>query len=238
VAPYVWSFTAVAAPPAGPLAVNLGTAANFAILSKSTITTTGVTSITGNIAVSPAAATFITGFGLVADASNVFSTSSLLTGQAFAANYAPPTPANLTTAVSDMQAAYTDAAGRTAPDTLNTGAGSIGGTGFAPGLHKWTTAVNIASNITLTGGANDVFIFQITGDLTLATSQSVILAGGAQAKNIFWQVAGQVTLGTGTVFNGNILCQTSITLQTGATVNGRLLAQTGVPLDAATVVKP
>ena len=102
--------------------VNLGSAANFAILSKSGISTTGVTSITGNIGVSPIAATGITGFGLTMDSSNAFSTSAEVSGKAYASDYATPTPTTMTTAISDMQTAYTDAAGRTNPTVTELGA--------------------------------------------------------------------------------------------------------------------
>jgi hypothetical protein len=188
--------------------------------------------------VSPAAATFITGFGLIADASNQFSTSSLVTGKVYAPGYAVPTPANMTTAVSDMQTAYTNAAGRTLPAATELGAGNISGKTLAPGLYKWGTGVTIPTDVTLSGGANDVWIFQIAQTLTVGNGAHVNLSGGAQAKNIFWQVAGQTTLGTTAVFNGNILCQTAIVLNTGATLNGRALAQTAVTLNANAIVKP
>jgi hypothetical protein len=215
-------------------AVNLGTAGNFAILTKTGISTTGTTSIIGNIGVSPAAATYITGFGLVADPSNQFSKSSLVNGKIYAADYAVPTPATLTTAVSDMQAAYTDGAGR-APDATELGAGNIGGMTIAPGVYKWSTGVLIPTDVTLSGGPNDVWILEIAQNLVISSNTHVILSGGAQAKNVYWVVAGQTTLDTGSVFNGNILDQTAIVLQTGATLNGRALAQSAVTLDANTV---
>ena len=218
--------------------VNLGSAGNFVILAKSGISTTGTTSIVGDIGVSPAAATYITGFGLTMDASNVFSTSSLVTGRVYAATYTPPTPTTMTTAVSDMETAYTNAAGRTLPAATELGAGNIGGMTLAPGLYKWSTGLTIPTNVTLSGGANDVWIFQIAQTLTVSSGAQVILIGGAQAKNIFWQVAGQTTLGTTAVFNGNILDQTAIVLNTGATLNGRALAQTAVTLDSNSVIKP
>ena len=187
---------------------------------------------------SPIDATAITGFGLIMDASNQFSTSSLVTGKVYAANYAVPTPANMTTAVSDMQTAYTNAAGRTLPNATELGAGNIGGMTLAPGLYKWGTGVTIPTDVTLSGGANDVWIFQIGQTLTVGNGVHVTLIGGAQAENIFWQVAGQTTLGTTSVFNGTILCQTAIVLNTGATLNGRALAQTAVTLNANVIVKP
>jgi len=219
--------------------VLLGLAGNFVILTKTGISTTGVTSIVGDIGVSPIAATAITGFGLILDASNEFSTSSLVTGKVYAADYAPPTPANMTTAVSDMETAFTDAAGRTLPDYTELGAGDISGMTLAPGLYKWGTGVLITSvGVTLSGGANDVWIFQIAGDLTVSNSAMVTLSGGAQAKNIFWQVSGQATLGTAADFKGIILSQTLISLNTGAVMNGRALAQTAVTLNATTIAKP
>lgn len=216
--------------------VSLGTAGNYVILAKSGISTSGVTSVTGDIALSPAAATFITGFALTTPTS--FSTSPLVTGQVFAANYAVPTPANLTTAVLKMQAAYTDAAGRTSPDFTELGAGNIQGLTLVPGLYKWGTGVSIPSAVTLSGGANDVWIFQIAQNLTVGNAAIVTLAGGAQAKNIFWQVGGAATLGTTAQFQGIILSQTSITMNTGSTITGRALAQTAVTLNASTVTQP
>jgi hypothetical protein len=236
------SVTAAAVPSApsnsgSPTPVNLGTAGNFAILTKTGISTTGTTSIMGNIGVSPAAATYITGFGLVTDSSGQFSTSSLVNGKVYASNYAVPTPATLTTAVSDMQAAYTDGAGR-APDATELGTGNIGGMTIAPGVYKWSTGVTIPTDVTLSGGRNAVWIFEIAQNLDVSSDQHIILSGGAQAKNIYWVVAGQTTLGTGSVFNGNILGQTAIVMNTGASLNGRALAQTAVTLDANTVTSP
>ncbi len=222
------------------LPVGLGTAGNYVILAKTGVTTTGTTAITGNIGISPAAASFITGFSLIADATNVFATSSLVTGKIYAANYATPTPTNLTTAIGDMETAYSDAAGRTPVPSgtfLNVGSGEIGGQTLVPGLYKWTTGVTISTDVTLSGGANDVWIFQIAGNLSEANGKKVLI-GSAQAKNIFWQVAGQVTIGTTADFKGVILCQTLIALNSGATLEGRALAQTAVTLDANAITDP
>lgn len=222
---------------AGPSAINLGSAGNFVILSKTGISTTGSTSVTGDIGVSPISASAITGFALTLPAASAFSTSALVTGKVYASDYAAPTPANLTTAVGDMQTAFTDAMGR-APTVTELGAGNIGGLTLAPGVYKWGTGVTIPTNITLSGSANDVWIFQIAQTLTVSSGTHIILSGGAQASNIFWTVAGQTTLGTTAVFNGNILDQTAIVLNTGATLNGRALAQTAVTLDSNAVTIP
>ena len=234
---YVWSFT-TATVAAGRQPVDLGLAGNYVILAKSGISTVPTSAITGNLGLSPAAASYITGFSLVADASGVFSTSAQVTGNVYASDYAVPTPANLTTAVSNMEAAYTDAAGRTLPDFTELGAGEIGGLTLVPGLYKWGTDVLITTDVTLNGGPNDVWIFQISGGITQASATKVILTGGALPKNIFWQSFGVVALDTTAHMEGVILAQTAITLNTGATANGRLLAQTAVTLDSNTVTQP
>jgi hypothetical protein len=237
----VWSFTTVAVLPSGPPPVDLGTAGNFVILTKSGISTTGVTAITGNIGVSPIDQTAMTGFGAIMDSTNVFATSSLVTGKLYASDYAVPTPANMTTAISDMAIAYSDAAGRTTPDFTELGAGNISGMTLSPGLYKWGTGVLIDNTgVTLTGGANDVWIFQIADNLTVNNGAIVTLAGGARAKNIFWQVGGGtgVSLGTTVQFKGIILATKGIVMNTGATLVGRALAQTNCTLDANTVTAP
>jgi hypothetical protein len=217
--------------------VNLGLAGTYVILAKTGIATVPTSAVTGNLGISPAAATFITGFSLTADATNVFATSPQVTGKVYAADYAVPTPSSLTTAVANMQTAFTDAAGR-APGVTEVGAGSIGGMTIAPGVYKWGTGLLIATDVTLSGDATAVWIFQIAQGLTMSSGARVMLSGGALAKNIFWQVAGLVELGTTAHAEGVILSQTSITLRTGASVRGRLLAQTAVNIDSSAVVQP
>jgi hypothetical protein len=217
--------------------VNLATAGNYVILAESAISTVPPAVVTGNLGISPAAATYITQFSLIADSTNVFSTSAQVTGKIYASDYAAPTPSNLTTAVSDMQTAFTDAAGR-APDVTELGAGNIGGMTLSPGVYQWGTAVLVPTDLTLNGGATAVWIFQIAQNLTLSSAVQVHLTGGALAKNVFWQVAGSVEIGTTSHLEGVVLCQTMINLRTGASIAGRLLAQTAVSLDASTVVQP
>jgi hypothetical protein len=140
----------------------------------------------------------------------------------------------------DLTNAYNDAAGRTlAPITV---AGNIGGRTLAPGLYKSTSSLQISSgDLTLDakGDANAVFIFQIASTLTTTSGRHVILSGGAQAKNIFWQVGSSATLGTTTIFKGTIMANQSISLLTGATLEGRALSRIGaVTLDSNAVTRP
>jgi hypothetical protein len=232
-----WTFTTVASSANGPAVVNLGTSGGYVILAKSGVTTTGATSVVGDVGLSPAAASFITGFAL-SSPPTTYTTSSLVTGQVRASDYDPPTPSNLTTAVLDMQTAYSDAAGRSLPDFTELGAGNIDGLTMGPGLYKWGTGVSFANGVTLTGGANAVWILQIAQTLSVGNGATVTLSGGAQAQNVFWQVAGQATLGTTSAIKGIILSQTAIVFNTGATITGRALAQTAVTLDATTVTQP
>ena len=223
-------------PGAGP--VNLGSAGNsvgtptgFVILAKTGISTVSPSVIIGDIGLSPAAETYITGFALIRDVSNQWSHSSQLTGKSYAANLTPPTPTKMTTAIADMQTAYVDAAGRTKPDHTELGAGNIGGLTLAPGLYKWGTTVNITTDVTISGSATDSWVFQIAGNLIEASAMHVILSGGALPQNIVWQVAGQVTLHPSAVFNGIVLCKTAIVMETSAVFNGRAFAQSAVTLN-------
>jgi len=222
---------------ASPGAVDLGTSGDFVILAKSGISTVPQSVITGHIGVSPIDRGGLTGFSETMDVSNTFSTSEQVVGNLFAADYALPSPTNLGTAVLDMQTAYTDAAGR-APDFTELGAGDIGGMTLSPGTYKWSTDVLIPTDVTLNGGPNDIWIFQTSGGITQSSGTSVILTGGALARNIFWQAAEVVALGTTAHMEGIVLAQTAITLATGASVNGRLFAQTAVTLQMNVVTQP
>jgi len=207
------------------LPVNVGTAGSFAILSKSGVSDIPNSKVTGNVGTSPITGAAITGL-----------TCNEVTGIIYTVNAAGPLPCRvtaptlLTTAISNMETAYTDAAGRTNPTATNLGAGNIGGMTLAPGLYKWTSNVGISKDVTLAGASNQVWIFQIAGSLSQASATKVILSGGAQAKNIFWQTAGGVIIGTTAHSEGTILTKTNIAMNTGASTNGRLLAQTAVTL--------
>jgi Ice-binding-like len=217
--------------------VNLRTAGNYVILAESGISTVPPAVVTGDLGVYPMMATAITNFSLTADITNVFATSMQVKGKVYAAGYAAPTPANLLAAIGDMGLAYMDAAGR-APDVTELGAGSIGGMTLAPGVYKWGTGVLIPTDLTLNGSSTAVWIFQIAQTLTLSSAVNVHLTGGALAKNVFWQVATSVELGTTSHIEGIVLSGTMINLRTGASIAGRLMAQTAVTLDTSTVTEP
>ena len=233
----VYTVTVTVVTAKGPAPVLLGAAGNYVILAESGVSTVPASAIVGDVGVSPAAATFLTGFSLT-KVGTTSATSTQVTGTLYAADMTAPTSSNLTTAITDMGTAYTDAAGRPTPDHLNLGAGEIGGLTLLPGLYNWTTGVTVSSDVTLTGGPNDVWILQVPGTLTVSPAQHVFLSGGALAKNVFWQVAGGANIGTTAHFEGIILSQTSITLGTGASMTGRALAQTAVILDRNAVTKP
>lgn len=238
----LWGNPAFAGHPETP--VNLGAAGNFVILTKSGISAKSICAVTGNMGVSPIDSTGITGFTLMLPAASPFSTSAQVTGKIYAPDYAAPTPAFLTTAIGDMETAYAAAKARSLPDTTESGVngGDISGLTIEPGLHKWATSVSIntASDVTLAGGPTDVWIFQIAGDLTLNPGAKVLLSGGAQAQNIFWQVAGGAgaLLDTNSQMEGIILSKTTVIMKSDAACNGRLYAQTAVTLDHNQVVNP
>ncbi len=230
----IWSFTTGDAPEPP---VELGTAATYVILAKTGITTVPTSAITGNLGVSPIVAASITGFALIMDASNQFSRSSQVTGKVFAADYATPTPTLLMTAVTDMELAAANAAART-PAFTEIGAGNIGTMTLPPGVYHWSTALAIPTDVTLRGGPNDVWIFQVAQGMDVTVGARVVLAGGAVAKHVFWQVAGAVTIGGTAHLEGIVLAQTSVTLGSRASLDGRLLAQTAVSLAENRIAAP
>ena len=215
----------------GPAPVRLGTAGTFALLSKTGITDVYASAVKGDVGTSP-----ITGAALLLSCGEV-------TGRIFVVDAAgPPCASNdattLTAAVGDMETAYLDAEGRVSPDHTELGAGEIGGLTLTPGLYKWGTGLLITNDVTLAGGPNDVWIFQVAGTLNEGNGARITLTGGALAKNIFWQVAGAVTIGTTAHFEGVVLAKTLVAVNTGASVNGRLLAQTAVTLQMNAITQP
>lgn len=206
---------------AGPDPVDLGSAAHFAVLAGASITTTGGGSIDGDVGASP-----ITG-------SAIHLTQAQVNGTIYTVDASGPAgsvinAALLTAAKGDLTVAFNDAAGRTpvpAGPFLNPGAGNIGGLNLVPGLYKFTgTAMITGADLTLTGGADDVWIFQIASNLDVGSTVQVILAGGAQARNVFWQVGTSAIIGTFSVFAGTIIANQAISMKTSSSLNGRALA--------------
>lgn len=219
------------------LPIDLGSTNNFAILAGASVSNVPLSSVTGNVGLSPAAGSGITGFG-----------AAEITGIVYTVDVSGPAgstmaPTMLTAAKGDLTTAYNDAAGRTPVPSgsfLDPGTGNIGGLTLIPGLYKFTSTASITgSNVTLSGTATDVWIFQIATALNVGNGIQVILTGGAKASNVFWQVGTSATLGSTSVFKGTILADQSISLNTGAVVEGRLLASAAsVTLASSTVALP
>jgi hypothetical protein len=242
--PVAWSFTTKATASTSQAPVDLGLAGNYAIFAKTGIdNAVASAAITGNMGVGPGVtSTAITGpWALNLPSGSAFSTSTQVTGNVYAFDYAAPTPTAVTTASTNMGTAYTDAAGRLLPDSLNLAGGNLGGQTLTPGLYKWGSNVTLpfGANVTISGGPDDVWIFQISGTLTTAAATNVFLSGGAKAKNIFWQVAGtSVTLGANAHFEGIVLAQNAINIGNQTSANSRLLAQTAVNLSQNAITQP
>ena len=218
-----------------PNKVNLGTAGNYVILGKTGITGGAGSDVNGDMGVSPITSAAVTGFGLIKQVADGFSTSSVVNGKIYAADYnTEATPAKLTTAIGNMQAAYTDSQSRLASNGAynNIGGGEIGGLDLGRGVYTFNTPVSITSSMTFTGGPDDVFIIKTSKGLKQAAATKVILAGGAKAENIFWSVAGTVYVGATAHMEGIILVATSATFITGSSLNGRILSQTAVNLQS------
>jgi hypothetical protein len=230
-------------------AVSLGNAEDYVILAMSGITNVPTSAITGNIGVSPIAASAMTGFDLNMDSSDLYSLSTQIDGEAHASDYHEDTGTALTLAVENMITAFNDAAGRPNEDgdRKNIGAGSLGGefgcesNPLTPGVYTFGTDVNIDDTLyfgTAESDETDVFIIQITGNLMQAANVKVILNGGALAKNIFWQVAGHVEVRAGAHIEGVVLCSTKVDFLNGSSMSGRVLAQTACNLGKATITSP
>jgi hypothetical protein len=210
--------------------VNLLSTSRFAILAATEITDVPASAITGDVGLSPAARSYI---GI---------TSSEVVGSIYAASDGGAVAIMLTQAQNDLTTAYNDAAGRTPVPTgpfLNPGNGDLSGLNLSPGLYKFTSGALISStNLTLTGSATNVWIFQIASTLTVGTNIQIILAGGAQASNIFWQVGSVAALNTSTTFEGTIMAHDQITFATDATLDGRALSKSAVTLEFTTITIP
>jgi len=241
---FVWTFTtSPPCPPPPPPSAGLGAACTYGVLAGSTVTNTGPTHVNGDLGLSPGTA--VTGFqgppfNTYVGTGTHTAGPGLVTGTIHLTDPPPASSTSAAAAQAALLVAYNDLAGRTAP-APTTVAGDLGGLTLAPGIYKSTSTLGITGTLTLDGqgNANAVWIFQIASSLTTLSTSNVVLAGGASAHNIFWQVGSSATLGTNSTFNGSILALTSITLTTGATLNGRALAQNGaVTLDTNTVNVP
>ena len=238
----IWTFT-TSAPCPLPVPPTSGAACTYGILAATTSTNTGASTVRGDLGLSPGSSVV----GFQDSPANTYvggGTHSgglgLVTGTIHLTDPPPASPTSAAAAQAALTVAYLDLAGRTAPAPA-TAAGDLGGLTLAPGLYKSTSTLGITGALTLDGGgnANAIWIFQIASSFTTAGSSSIVLAGGAQSHNIFWQVGSSATLGTNSTFNGSILALTDITLKTGATLNGRALARNGaVALDTNMVTVP
>ncbi len=229
-APNPWSFTTGAVAGSGPATINLGSTGSFAVMATAATTSTGPTVINGDVGLHPGTSQGI-----------------------------PPPQVNgtihvndtvITQAQADLLAAYNDAVSRST--NAQTLPGNMGGLTFTPGLYVNSTSVLISgapgpgNNVTLDaqGDPNAVFIFKMGSTLTTAPGSQVILAGGAKAGNIFWQVASSATIDTTSIFKGNVLAAITITINTGAAVEGRMFAGSGgdpsgaVTVNASTITVP
>lgn len=199
--------------------VDLGSAAHFAILAGSAITSTGGGTNYGDIGLSPASGAAITGL-----------LTNQVNGTIYTVDAAGPLgsvvdPGLLYTAKVDLTSAYLDGAGRTNADVVYPAGANIGGLVLGPGIHKFpSTAYITGYDVTLTGVVDDVWIFQVGSGLTVGSGIDIVLSGGAKARNIFWMVGSSATLGTYSSFKGSILADQSITMNTGCSVEGRALA--------------
>lgn len=219
------------------LPVNLRSTQHFVVLAGSLISNIPTSAIVGDIGLSPASGSNLTGLG-----------GGEVTGTVFTVDASGPAgsvaaASDLITAKGDLTLAYQDAAERTPVPTgpfLNPGAGNIGGLTLVPGLYKFTSTLAIVgSDVTLAGNADDVWIFQIASDLNVGNGIQVTLSGGAKAANVFWQVGTSATLGTASVFKGTILADQSISMNTGAALEGRAFASiAAVTLASNAIVKP
>jgi len=187
----------------------LASAQSFAVLGASTVTNTGPTIITGDLGVSPGKA--VTGFppgsatGGTVHAGDATATAAQAAAHtAYAALVAEPCGTNLT------------------GKTLGASPGAVT---LSPGVYCFNTSAQLTETLTLSGSG--VYVFKIGTTLTTASNSSVILAKGATAGNVFWQVGSSATLGTKTAFEGSILANISDTITAGASVTGRVFALTG-----------
>jgi Ice-binding-like/Bacterial Ig-like domain len=231
---YSWTFTTGTRFAAG-MAVKLGAAGQYTVLTGAWIAMDPTATITGDVGVSGLGADTITGVSLTEDTSDVFSTAPQVKGEVFTGNDEAPTPSNLDSGIADMESAFQDAAAR-APDVSDLDGGNVGGMTLTAGVYKWDSSALIQKDLTLLGDENDVWIFQIGQDLILTGGAHVKLAGGALPKNVFWQVDGAVNVGVNADLVGIALTRGAIVIQTGAVETGRFLTPATVEVEGDVTV--
>lgn len=196
---------------AAQVAPSLGDAQSYAVVGASAVTNTGASVLTGDLGISPGAASSITGFP-----------PGIVTGATRAGAAALP-------AQNSNTSAYLNLRGQACPAANNLTGVNLGGLTLVPGVYCFSSSAQLTGVLTLNfqGNPAAVFIFQMGSTLTTAPSSSVVIINGGQPCNVFWQVGSSATIDTSTAFVGNILALTSITVNTSATIAGRALAQTG-----------
>jgi hypothetical protein len=222
--------------PTGAQVDTLGSLCRYAILAETGVTNTGTLDLTGDVGVSPITFAAIVGFGLKLDSKKAFSTSALVNGQVFAADYrGGTTTQDLVVDIRNMEALYTEMSTLTPTTTLT--ATSISGLVFTPGVYKYSGAITMAAStkITFSGGADDTFVVQSVGALTLGANAEVLLEGGVQEKNIFWTAVG-ATFGANALFKGVLLSSTAATYGAGAKHTGHVYAQTAVTIGTGVTI--
>jgi hypothetical protein len=217
----------------GPRPLNLRNAGNFAVVAETAITTILPSVINGNVGLSPASG------------ANLGVGCPQVTGMLYTVDSADPLPCKnvdpglLSLVVGDGHAAWHVARDERPADYLEVGGGNIGGMTLPPATYRWSTGVQIPTDVTLSGGPNDVWIFIIETDLIVSPGVQILLGGGASPQNIYWvTLVNHVEIGAGAYFRGVILAETFIEMKTGASINGRLLAAQAINLDGNTITQP
>lgn len=212
--------------------INLGIVESFAMLAYTSISSTPTSSIKGKVGLKPGIRSLI----------NLDPKTEVLGGstEIYAGDDIGDSSDYLNFARANLIAAYKDASSRPADkDKIEAYAGKPGDKILPAGIYQWSNGVTISSDVTLEGTSTDVYIFQITGNMDIDANVRVNLSGGVRAKNVFWQVSGKVTLGSGSVVPGNIMSQLTLEMKNLAQLKGRALVKNGkILLSQNTITKP